>query len=53
MTKNENLDKIKKYSDLYKKNRINFDEYIKVVTSSIVELNEKNKYLKNDKNYVN
>lgn len=45
-TKNENLEKIKKYSDLYKKNRINFDEYVKIVTNSIVELNESNKLTK-------
>ena len=45
-TKNENLEKIKKYSDLYKKNKINFDEYVKIVTNSIVELNESNKLTK-------
>lgn len=46
VTKNENLDKIKKYSDLYKKNRVNFDEYVRIVTSSIKELNESNKLTK-------
>ena len=45
-TKNENLEKIKKYSDLYKKNKINFDEYIKIVTNSIIELSESNKLTK-------
>lgn len=49
-TKKENLETIKKYSDLYKKNRVNFEEYVKIVNKSIGELNESNKYLKKTNN---
>jgi hypothetical protein len=45
-TKNENLSKIKKYSDLYKRNIITFDEYQKVVNQSINQLSESNKLTK-------
>lgn len=45
-TKNENLSKIKKYSDLYKRNRITFDEYIMTISGCILQLNEHNKFTK-------
>ena len=44
MTKNEILKKIKKYSDLYKKNRVDFEEYLKIIKNSMVELNDLSKY---------
>jgi hypothetical protein len=46
MTKNENLKKIQKYSDLYKKNLINFEEYSRIVNNSLLELKESNKHIK-------
>lgn len=45
-TKNENLSKIKKYSDLYKKNLIIFDDYVKVINECLYQLNESNKFTK-------
>lgn len=53
MTKNENLKKIQKYSDLYKKNLIKFDEYVKIVTQSVNELSELNKSVKSLETYDN
>lgn len=46
MTKNENLATIKKYSDLYKRNIINFNEHQKVINQSLYELSESNKLTK-------
>lgn len=45
-TKNENLSKIKKYSDLYKRNRITFDEYVVLIGKCLEQLNENNKFTK-------
>lgn len=45
-TKNQNLSKIKKYSDLYKKNLITFEEYVKLVSASMDQLSEANKFTK-------
>lgn len=52
-TKNENLNKIKKCCDLYKKNIIGFDEYVRLVTTSIIQLNEINKSIKKPSNNGN